>query len=190
MGTASRPLPTLRLLEQTPLIRLRSDVERKRLLGLQAGARTGSDIDRGAYRQDITAATYRDLAATARRLLRAGWPVLVDASFLDPRERRHFARLAARLGVPFHILACTAPAEVLEQRVVARDAQGVDASEAGSAVLAAQRARYRPLGTDEQAGAVVVDTSRPYELPEALAFDWATSQSIAPSRRAYRLAPN
>jgi predicted kinase len=139
------------------------------LLGLQAGARTSSDIDQGAYRLDITAATYRHLAATARRLLLAGWPVLVDASFLDPRERQRFARLAVRCGVPFHILACTAPPEVLEQRVAARAAEGIDASEAGSAVLAAQRAQYRPLGTDEQARAVVVDTSRPYELRDTLA---------------------
>ena len=170
------------LLEQTPLIRLRSDVERKRLLGLASGARTGSDINQGAYRRDITAATYRHLAATARRLLRAGWPVLVDASFLDPRERRRFARLAARLGVPFHILACTAPTEVLEQRVVARDAHGVDASEAGAAVLAAQRARYRPLGTDEQAYAIDVDTSRPYAVPDSF-----TAQSDAADRELHPL---
>ena len=120
------------LVEQTPVIRLRSDVERKRLLGLAADARTGSGLDAGAYRADLTAATYRQLATTARRLLLAGWPVLVDASFLDVRERRRFARLAARLGVPFHILACTAPAPVLDRRVAARAAQGIDASEAGA----------------------------------------------------------
>lgn len=164
------------LLEQTPLIRLRSDVERKRLLGLQAGARTGSGIDEGAYRPDITAATYRQLAATALRLLLAGWPVLVDASFLDPRERRRFARLAARCGVPFHILACTAPVEVLEQRVATRAAQGSDASEAGGAVLAAQLARYQPLSADEQARAIVIDTSQPYTLPEAFAAQAAATE--------------
>jgi aminoglycoside phosphotransferase family enzyme/predicted kinase len=157
------------LLEQTPLIRLRSDVERKRLLGLSPAARTGSGIDQGAYRRDITAATYRHLAATARRLLLAGWPVLVDASFLDPRERQRFARLAARCGVPFHILACTAPVEVLERRVATRAARGSDASEAGAAVLAAQQARYRPLSAQEQARAIVVDTRQPYALPAALA---------------------
>ena len=163
------------LLEQTPLIRLRSDVERKRLLGMPPVARTGSGIDQGAYRRDITAATYRHLAATARRLLLAGWPVLVDASFLDPRERQRFARLAARLRVPFHILACTAPAEVLQQRVAARAAQGSDASEANTAVLAVQQARYRPLGADEWARAVIVDTSQPYALPDRLAAQFGTT---------------
>lgn len=156
------------LLEQTPLIRVRSDVERKRLLGLTHGSRTASGIDQGAYRRDITAATYRHLAAAARRLLLAGWPVLVDASFLDAHQRRRFARLAARLGVSFHILSCTAPRDVLEQRVAARAALGGDASEAGPEVLAAQRARHRPLGPDEQARAIVIDTSQPYRLPRSL----------------------
>jgi aminoglycoside phosphotransferase family enzyme/predicted kinase len=163
------------LLEQTPLVRLRSDVERKRLLGLQPRARTDSGTDEGAYRRDITAATYRHLAATARCLLLAGWPVLVDASFLDPHERRRFARLAARLGVPFHIVVCTAPPPVLERRVAARAAQGTDASEAGAVVLAVQQARYRPLSADEQARAIVVDTSQPYVLPDRCAAQFGAT---------------
>ena len=57
------------LVEQLPLIRLRSDVERKRLLGLAAAARTGSGIDQGAYQAKVSAATYRHLARLARRLL-------------------------------------------------------------------------------------------------------------------------
>ena len=159
------------LVEQLPLIRLRSDVERKRLLGLAAAARTGSGIDQGAYRAKVSAATYRHLARLARRLLRAGWPVLVDASFLAAGERRRFARLAASLGVPFRILACSAPPDVLRERVERRAAQAGDASEANLAVLDAQRARYRPLGADEQALAIVIDTSRPYAVPAELPVD-------------------
>jgi predicted kinase len=141
------------------------------LLGLAPGARTGSGVDHGAYDRDITSAVYRHLAFTARRLLLAGWPVLVDASFLDYRQRRRFARLAARCGVPFHILACSAPMEVLEQRVAARAAQGRDASEAGAEVLAAQRAWYRPLAANELADVIIVHTSESYTLPRRLSAD-------------------
>jgi hypothetical protein len=38
-------------------------------------------------------------------------------------------------------------------------------------VLDAQRARYRPLGADEQTLAIVIDTSRPYAVPEFLDAD-------------------
>ena len=110
----------------------------------------------------------RRLARLARRLLAAGWPVLVDASFLAAGERQRFARLAARLGVPFRIVACSAPPEVLRERVGRRAALAGDASEADLAVLDAQRARYQPLGADEQALAIVVDTSRPYAVPGLL----------------------
>jgi hypothetical protein len=41
-------------------------------------------------------------------------------------------------------------------------------------MLAAQRARYRPLRADEQGHAIVVDTSQPYTLPAALVTDRAT----------------
>ncbi|MBC7162491.1 MAG: AAA family ATPase [Immundisolibacter sp.] len=168
------------LAERLPLIRLRSDVERKRLLGLGPGARTGSGIDQGAYRAKLSAATYRHLARLARRLLRAGWPVLVDASFLAAGERRRFARLAASLAVPFRILACSAPPDVLRERVERRAAQAGDASEANLAVLDAQRARYRPLGADEQALAIVIDTSRPYAVPAELPFDCRPAESAPP----------
>lgn len=154
------------LVERLPLIRLRSDVERKRLLGLAAAARTGSGVDRGAYRAKVSAATYRRLAHLARRLLKAGWPVLVDASFLAASERRRFADLAASLGVPFRILACTAQPDVLRDRVERRAAQADDASEANLAVLNAQRARYHPLGAEEHALAIAIDTSRPYAVPD------------------------
>lgn len=151
-----------------PLIRLRSDVERKRLLGLAAAARTASGIDQGAYRAEVTVATYRHLARLARRLLAAGWPVLVDASFLIAGERQRFARLAASLGVPFHILACGAPPDELRQRVERRTAQADDASEASRAVLDVQTARYRPLAPDEQTLAITIDTTRPYSVPACL----------------------
>ncbi len=156
------------LVEQLPLIRLRSDVERKRLLGLAAAAPTGSGIDQGAYRANVTAATYRHLARLTRRLLTVGWPVLVDASFLAAGERQRFARLAARLGVPFRILACSAPPDVLRERVKRRAARAGDASEADLAVLDAQRARYAPLSADEQALTIVIDTSQPYAVPDFL----------------------
>jgi hypothetical protein len=57
---------------------------------------------------------------------------------------------------------------VLRERVGRRAAQAGDASEADLAVLAAQRARYQPLDADEQALAIVIDTSRPYAVPDAL----------------------
>ena len=97
---------------------------------------------------------YESLRSRARRLLQDGWTVLVDAAFLRAGERQAFADLAQAEGVPFHILACEAPPEVLRQRIAARQAAGSDASEATLAVLEQQLCWLEPLTAAERACAL------------------------------------
>ena len=132
-------------------VRLRSDVERKRLHGMGAQAASGSGLNSGIYSPQSHGDTYASLLARARRLLAEGWSVLVDAAFLRAAERAAFAALAAEQGVPFHILACEASAEVLRQRISERQAHGADASEATLAVLEQQFGWLEPLTPNERA---------------------------------------
>jgi len=118
------------------LIRLRSDVERKRLFGLAPLADSSSAPDAGIYTVAANTRTYARLQTLARALLAEGWPVIVDAAFLRRGERDSFRQLAAQLGVDFAILYLHAePAELL-RRVAARRG---DASEATPAILERQR---------------------------------------------------
>lgn len=136
-----------RLLERTGAIRLRSDVERKRLFGLAMFADSrASGID--LYTHDATARTYDHLESTARRLLQAGWPVILDAAFLRCGERLRARDLARQLGVPFAILRCEAAPQVLRSRLAARTQ---DASEADATVLERLQAGAEPLDRDELA---------------------------------------
>lgn len=132
-------------------IRLRSDVERKRLHGMSALANSGSGINTGLYSPQAHGDTYASLLSRARLLLADGWTVLVDAAFLRAAERADFAALAQGAGVPFHILACEAPVDVLRQRITERQAHGADASEATVAVLEQQLGWLEPLSGDERA---------------------------------------
>jgi aminoglycoside phosphotransferase family enzyme/predicted kinase len=121
-----------RMLEDQGAIRIRSDVERKRLFGLEALASSrGKGVE--IYTADATGRTYQRLFALARIALRAGWPVILDAAFLKREERSAARALADAEGVPFAILACEAPQAVLQERL--RSRRG-DASEADLAVLA------------------------------------------------------
>ncbi|MGE8375162.1 MAG: AAA family ATPase, partial [Diaphorobacter nitroreducens] len=73
------------LLEQGA-VRLRSDVERKRLYGLAAldrSAARGVDL----YTSEASQRTFAHLRQQARAVLQAGYPVIVDAAFLHRRER-------------------------------------------------------------------------------------------------------
>jgi predicted kinase len=130
-------------------LRLRSDVERKRLFGLSALQRSGSALDNGLYSATAHAQTYARLAGLADGLLQAGWSVVVDAAFLRRSERQTFADLAHRHGAHFGIVAPQAQVAVLRQRIVARAAAGTDPSEATLEVLDKQLAWVEPLSADE-----------------------------------------
>lgn len=136
-------------LEQHGLIRLRSDVERKRLAGLDVCARGGEAL--GLYSESFGLRTYQHLAGLAEGLLLSGWSVVVDAAFLMRWERDMFRALARRVGVDFGILDIQADPDVLRERVSRRQAAGNDASDAGLRVLEQQLATALPLDTDELA---------------------------------------
>jgi aminoglycoside phosphotransferase family enzyme/predicted kinase len=131
-------------------LRLRSDVERKRLFGLTASAGSDSPVDGGIYAREAGDLTYRRLHDLAQELLAAGWSVIVDAAFLERSRRDVFRALAASADAPFFILAPQATPAQLRSRLLHRLAQGRDASEATLAVLGQQLQRIEPLGEDER----------------------------------------
>ncbi|MCX7157119.1 MAG: AAA family ATPase [Rhodocyclales bacterium] len=128
-------------------LRLRSDVERKRLFGLAAQDSSGSTLDGGIYTAEATTRTYARMRALARDLLTTGWPVIVDAAFLKRAERASFRALADELGADFRILLTEAPAAELCRRLIARSG---DASEATVAVLEKQLTWFEPLDEEER----------------------------------------
>ena len=140
-----------RALMQTPgAIRLRADIERKRMAGLDALASSASETNQGLYSDKVTRATYARLTQLAAGLLTARWPVIVDASCLKRWQRVALREVARAQGVPFHILDFDVPEPVLRRRIVQRRKTGRDASEAGLKVLAWQIATADPLADDER----------------------------------------
>ena len=160
---------TQALLEHWDAVRIRSDIERKRLAGLKATDSSRSRLDGGIYTAALTEQTYGRLAELARRVVHAGYPVIVDAAFLKRAQRLTFRDLAHGLNVPFVILDMQAPESVLRSRVAERQRAGKDASEADPAVLARQIAVDEPLDADEQSLAICLDTSLPPDMSWLLA---------------------
>ncbi|MEJ8837302.1 bifunctional aminoglycoside phosphotransferase/ATP-binding protein [Ramlibacter sp. AN1133] len=135
-----------RLLQDSGAVRIRSDVERKRLHGLAPLARSreqGLDL----YTPEATGQTYARLLTLAGPLLAAGWPVVLDAAFLRRAERDEARALARTWDVPLEIVDCEAPLEVLRDRLRARVD---DPSEADLSVLERLAAAREPLGDDER----------------------------------------
>lgn len=145
----------LQLAQALGAVRVRSDVERKRLFGLAADAATGGAI----YGAEATARTYARLADLARMALGAGVPAIIDAAFLRRAERVRFRALAAELGARHALVGCEAPVGVLRERVAARTARGGDPSEATVEVLQRQIGWREAPGEDERADLQPIDTS-------------------------------
>jgi aminoglycoside phosphotransferase family enzyme/gluconate kinase len=141
------------LVQTLPALRIRSDVERKRLLGLPAEQDATAH---GAYAQDLTRRTYQRLAECAEVVAASGYVAVADATFLRRSQRAAMQDLAARLGVPFLILDCDAPAEVLRERILARRQQSGNVSDADLSVLESQLAQREPLSAEERAMSVTV----------------------------------
>ena len=161
-----------RLVDLTGAVRVRSDVERKRL---HAAVCAAGELHSPA----ATERTYGRLVDCARAAVRAGFDVIVDAAFLERARRDAFAVLAAELGVAFAVLAFDAPPQELARRVARRAAAGGDPSDADAAVLAAQLRSRDPIAPRERARTIVVDTAQAVDV-ERLAASWrAHPSSIA-----------
>ena len=152
------------LLAQIGAVRVRSDVERKRLHGVDALAATRAEVGAGIYTADASARTRARLAEVARGVLAAGWRLIVDATHLRRDERAAMRMLAQTSGVPFAIVECRADPQVLRERVRARQAQGRDPSEADEAVLEHQMLADEALDADELRDALIVATDQPIDL--------------------------
>ena len=142
-------------------IHLRSDVERKRLSGFPESARTGSALGQGVYSLDLSGRVYQHLASAARSTLAGGFTTLVDATFGRRADRLLFRDLARELGVPICLVRCSAPPEVLRERLVARGIEGKDASEADASVLAWQEEHWQPIRPTEALPVIEASTADP-----------------------------
>jgi aminoglycoside phosphotransferase family enzyme len=147
-----------RMIGELPALRVRSDLERKRLAALSAQQSAEGRIESGLYSPAATDLTYRALARFCEAGLRAGFDMIADATFLRHRHRELFAAIAAANGARLSILDCTAPLPVLRERISRRQAENQDASDADLAVLEHQLAHHDPLIESEQALVVAIDS--------------------------------
>lgn len=148
------------LVEGLGAVRVRSDLERKRLGGIAPLAQSSSGIGGGIYAEAATQATYAELRRLAGLILDAGYIAIADAAFLQRWQRETLRRLAEERHVPFVIVSCVAGEAELLRRIERRSAGGTDASEATPEVLARQLRVQEPLHADESRRRVVVDSCR------------------------------
>ncbi|MBX2854169.1 MAG: AAA family ATPase [Rhodobacteraceae bacterium] len=146
-------------------VHMRSDVARKRLLGLPPEQRA----PQSAYAPEVSARMLRQMLRDAGRALRAGESVVWDATFILQSDRDALSSLAAASGTDHLGLWLDAPPALRAARAERRTqaaAQGEppDASDAGAGIALRQQAD--PL-TDPHWRRIASDTASDHIAAEA-----------------------
>ena len=163
-----------RLVPSIAAVRVRSDVERKRI------AATASSAAEGLYTPAFNALTYAHLLECAAGCLQGGVSTIVDAAALRRTDRELFRNLAAAMRVPFTIVSCDAARGVLAERILRRQRAAADPSDAGVDVLDVQLASMEPLGEAERRYVVEVATADPRAPDVARTAILAARDAAAP----------
>ncbi len=154
------------LLARLPAVRLRSDIERKRLSGLEETAVSDSPPGEGIYSKTKSDGVYARLFESAGVLLDAGFNVLIDAAFLRQVDRQGLVSLAGNKQTQYVIVAASAGDAELRRRLRRRgnrrdDGRGdgrAEVSEADTAVLDHQLRIADPLDEIETQRTVFIRT--------------------------------
>lgn len=138
---------------------LSSDRTRKFLAGRAPDEALGNEPWAGAYSKEATAAVYAALFADAETIVASRRPVVIDASFRTRAARAEARELASRAGVPFTLIECTAPRELLLERLRKRETRGTHESDARTDLLEEFERRFEPIDELGAAEHLRLDTS-------------------------------
>jgi aminoglycoside phosphotransferase family enzyme/predicted kinase len=154
------------LVNYLPTIRVRSDVERKRLHGLQALDKSHSGLNQGLYSAEMTKKTYQHLVDVAGHILGSGRSVLIDGTHLHKWQREILQNVVDERGVPLLIVSCQIDEKTAKKWIETRQVSGLDASEAGTEVYDQQKEHQDELDEEERKHCILVKADDPQVLAE------------------------
>lgn len=137
---------------------IRSDAVRKHLAGIhlyQKGSGQGDAKD--IYTPEMTQKTYATLLELGLCLVQQGWSVILDAKYDRQALRQEVITQAKFAQIPLRIVACTAPVDVIRNRLLHRNN---DISDATIALLEAQRQQTEDFTDIEQPYVVPINTNQ------------------------------
>jgi uncharacterized protein len=140
-------------------IHIRSDAVRKHLAGIPLDRHdaTGGGSSSSIYTPEMTQKTYGALLELGLLLVQQGWPVILDAKYDRIALRQPVLNAANAAQIPITIVECTAPTEVLRDRLNRRTN---DIADATADLLNSQIAAAEPLTDAEKAIAVILRTDQ------------------------------
>jgi predicted kinase len=144
------------LARQFNAIHIRSDAVRKHLGGIPLWERGGNDL----YTSEMTQKTYARLLKLGTILANQGFTVILDAKYDQQQLRQEAISQAQKYQLPIQIIHCTAPLDVIQERLVNRTG---DIADATVDLLASQLKQVEPFTEAEKPYVVNWDTTQPQQ---------------------------
>lgn len=141
---------------------LSSDIERKRLFGIQPTQRVSENEKTKLYSPQMNQKTYQHLLRQAEQILNQGYNVIVDATFLKPEHRTPFEALATHLNLPFKqfiVEVNEAKIPQIEANIVMRQTANLSASDADTSILHRQLKNNTPPIQNERTWTIKAGSS-------------------------------
>ncbi|WP_242597168.1 AAA family ATPase [Billgrantia sulfidoxydans] len=146
------------IVERLGAVRLCSDAERRRLLGLSPQALEAAPaVD--IFGPETTGRTYQRLASLAGLLLNAGIPTCIDATCLTRAQRRLLQQQGEARGLPVLIVSFEADDDTLRARIVKRARRQGGDTTTSLEVLNRQLALFEGFSDEERQHLLHLDTT-------------------------------
>ena len=124
----------------------------------------------GIYSKDFTDKTYTALIDEGREILTAGSSCILDATFSKKKHRNQAADLAKELNLPFFIVECICPENIIKKRLEKR-LKGKSVSDARWELFYDQKKEFEPIENDEGTH-IIVDTSKRLDENNLFSFNY------------------
>ncbi|KZL47656.1 adenylyl-sulfate kinase [Nodularia spumigena CENA596] len=142
------------LARELQAIQIRSDAVRKHLGGISLGERGGDDL----YTPEMTQKTYARLLNLGIILAQQGFNVILDAKYDKQHLRQDAIAQADKHQLPLEIIYCTAPLEVVQERLANRTG---DIADATVDLLTSQLQQAEAFTAAEKPYVQIWDTTQP-----------------------------
>lgn len=133
-------------------VHLRSDAVRKQLAGISVEGKGSNAI----YTPEMSQKTYARLCQLGIMLAQEGFTVILDAKYDRINYRKQVIDAARDNDISLQIINCTAPMDVMRDRI---DQRRGDISDATADLLASQQANAEDFTEEETAYVTDIDTS-------------------------------
>ncbi len=148
------------LAEVTGFEVLRSDEIRKVIAGHDKKEHSLEPFGEGIYSREFFDATYAMLLKEASQLLGKGDGVILDASFKKEKYRSDARDIADSFKIPFLLIECSCPDEVIKQRLIKREREGTDISDGRWPVFLKQKSDFEGITEISEGEHLIIDTHK------------------------------